>query len=115
MFAGRFVLGPVLKRGNGSRHLPGRGHRDRVDVVVKSIDAQVVHAAARLRFEHETRVLRQLSGSGLAELYASGEVDNRLYLVQPARAGPDPRGRAQVRPVCRSRPCSGSASTSPGR
>lgn len=82
MFAGRFLLGPVLKRGNGVDTYRARDTRSGLDVVVKSIDAQVVHAAARLRFEHETAVLRQLTGSGLAELHASGEVDNRLYLVQ---------------------------------
>ncbi len=82
MFAGRFALGPVLKRGNGVDTFRAEDTQTGIDVVVKSIDGHVVHAAARLRFEHETAVLRQLSGSGLAELYASGEVDNRLYLVQ---------------------------------
>ena len=36
-----------------------------LDVVVKSIDPAFVPEAARLRFEHETTVLRHLSGTGL--------------------------------------------------
>ena len=83
LFAGRYALGRVLKRGNGVDTIVAEDTRTGTEVVLKSIDAQVVHAAARLRFEHETRVLRQLSGSGLAELHDSGEADNRLYLVQP--------------------------------
>ena len=83
LFAGRYRLGRMLKRGNGVDTLVAEDVRTGEEVVLKSIDAQVVHAAARLRFEHETRVLRELSGSGLAELHDSGEADNRLYLVQP--------------------------------
>jgi diguanylate cyclase (GGDEF)-like protein/PAS domain S-box-containing protein len=83
LFAGRYALGRVLKRGNGVDTMVARDTSTGVEVVLKSIDADAVHGAARLRFEHETRVLRQLSGSGLAELYDSGEADNRLYLVQP--------------------------------
>ncbi len=87
LFAGRYRLGRVLKRGNGVDTWVAEDTQTGAEVVLKSIDAQVVHAAARLRFEHETRVLRQLSGSGLAELYDSGEADNRLYLVQPRVQG----------------------------
>lgn len=87
LFAGRYALGRMLKRGNGVDTFVAVDTRTGAEVVVKSIDAHVVHAAARLRFEHETRVLRQLSGNGLAELYDSGEVDNRLYLVQPRVRG----------------------------
>jgi diguanylate cyclase (GGDEF)-like protein/PAS domain S-box-containing protein len=83
LFADRYALGRVLKRGNGVDTFLAEDTRTGVEVVLKSIDAQAVHSAARLRFEHETRVLRQLSGGGLAGLHDSGEVDNRLYLVQP--------------------------------
>ncbi len=83
LFAGRYRPGRMLKRGNGVDTLVAEDTRTGAEVVVKSIDASAVHAAARLRFEHETRVLRKLSGDGLAELYDYGEVDDRLYLVQP--------------------------------
>lgn len=57
------------------------------DIVVKSIDPGIVHAAARLRFEHETQVLRELNGAGLPGLYDGGMADGRLFLVQPMVAG----------------------------
>ncbi len=87
LFAGRYALGRMLKRGHGIDTYLATDTRTGAQVVLKSIDADAVHAAARLRFEHETRVLRQLSFSGLVELYDSGEVDDRLYLVQPYVAG----------------------------
>src|SRR4051794_13102314 len=82
LFAGRYRLGRMLKRGNGVDTLLATDAWSGAEVVLKSIDAGAVHAAARLRFEHETRVLRQLSGSGLVELYDYGEAGDRLYLVQ---------------------------------
>jgi len=87
LFAGRYALGHVLKRSNGVDTWVAEDRRTGAEVVLKSIDARIVHAPARLRFEHETRVLRQLSGSGLAELHDSGEVGDRLYLVQPRVPG----------------------------
>ncbi|WP_183101174.1 serine/threonine-protein kinase, partial [Nocardioides pelophilus] len=77
----------MFKRGHGVDTYLATDTRTGAEVVLKAIDSQVVHAAARLRFEHETRVLRQLTGTGLAELYDSGEADNRLYLVQPLVPG----------------------------
>ncbi|WP_183094523.1 EAL domain-containing protein [Nocardioides stalactiti] len=82
-FVGRFRLGTLLKSGNGVDTHLARDVDSGDDVVVKIIDASVVHAAARLRFEHETLVLRELTGTGLVELHASGTVGDRLYLVQP--------------------------------
>src|SRR5690349_14215122 len=79
LFAGRFRLGQVLKSGNGVDTYQAEDGETGADVVVKAIDARAVHAAARLRFEHETAVLRRLRGRGLVELYASGEHDGRLY------------------------------------
>lgn len=87
LFAGRYVIGRALKRGNGVDTFLAQDSHTGQTVVLKSIDARVVHAAARLRFEHETRVLQQLSGSGLAQLHDSGAVDGRLYLVQPRVPG----------------------------
>src|SRR4051812_620410 len=82
-FGDRYVLTSLLKSGNGvETHLALDLPTGR-EVVVKTIDPTVVHAAARLRFEHETRVLRELSGAGLAGLYDAGFADERLFLVQP--------------------------------
>ena len=81
-------------------------------MVLKSIDPEVVHGATRLRFEHETRVLRELTGTGLTGLYDSGEVAEQLYLVQPYIAGATLEAcSAPVRCPCRR--CCGSVSRSP--
>jgi diguanylate cyclase (GGDEF)-like protein/PAS domain S-box-containing protein len=83
LFAGRYRLVADLKRGNGVDTYLSVDATTETQVVVKCIDHEVVHAAARLRFEHETRVLQQLTGTGLTGLYDAGAADDRLYLVQP--------------------------------
>ena len=83
LFAGRYRFVAELKRGNGVDTYLSVDVSTSTQVVVKSIDNEVVHAAARLRFEHETRVLRQLTGTGLTGLYDAGTTGDRLYLVQP--------------------------------
>ena len=59
-FAGRYLIGEPLKRGNGVDTFRAVDTLTVSDVVLKFIDPAVIHAAARLRFEHETQVLRQL-------------------------------------------------------
>ena len=83
VFAGRYALGEPLKRANGVDTLLAVDTLTGKQVVLKSIDPTVIHAAARLRFEHETQVLRQLSGPGLTGLYDAGVAADRLFLVQP--------------------------------
>ena len=86
-FAGRYALQRVLKSGNGvETHLAVDGATGQ-SVVVKLIDPSLVHGAARLRFVHETQVLRTLQGLGLPGLHDSGESDGRLFLVQPFLSG----------------------------
>jgi len=87
MFAGRYELRRTLKSGNGVKTFLARDLETDRDVVLKSIDAGLVHAAARLRFEHETQVLRELNGAGLSGLYDGGVAGDRLFLVQPLVAG----------------------------
>ncbi|MDQ3052767.1 MAG: EAL domain-containing protein [Actinomycetota bacterium] len=87
MFAGRYELRRTLKSGNGVKTFLARDLETDWDVVLKSIDAGLVHAAARLRFEHETQVLRELNGAGLSGLYDGGVAGDRLFLVQPLVAG----------------------------
>ena len=86
-FAGRYALGESLKRGNGVETYLAVDALTATDVVLKTIDPAVIHAAARLRFEHETHVLRQLSGTGLTGLHDAGVSDGLLYLVQPLVPG----------------------------
>jgi len=86
-FAGRYFLGTPLKRGNGVETFAAFDGATGMDVVVKTIDPTAIHATARMRFEHETHVLRQLSGTGLTSLHDAGTSDGLLYLVQPFVSG----------------------------
>ncbi len=83
LFDGRYLLREPLKSGNGVETFLAVDTTNATDVVVKLIDPAVVHAAARLRFEHETKVLSHLRGTGLTELYDAGLAQERLFLVQP--------------------------------
>ncbi len=98
-FADRYIFGSVLKHGHGVDTYHAVDTRTGTDVVVKTIDASVIHATARLRFEHETYVLRQLSGTGLTGLLDAGVCDDLLYLVQPFVAGTTLQGRLALGPL----------------
>jgi diguanylate cyclase (GGDEF)-like protein/PAS domain S-box-containing protein len=86
-FAGRYFLGTALKHGNGVETYHALDALTATDVVLKTIDPHVIHAAARLRFEHETHVLQRLTGPGLTGLHDAGMADDLLYLVQPLVPG----------------------------
>jgi len=86
-FADRYRLLRCLKRSNGVETWLADDAPTGGRVVVKTIALDHVHAAARLRFEHETRVLRELTGSGLPGLVDAGEAAGRLFLVQPFLPG----------------------------
>ena len=86
-FAGRYALGQILKRGNGVDTYLADDVVTGAQVVLKRIDPKAIHAAARLRFEHETHVLRTLAGAGLTGLHDAGTWEDQLYLVQPFMSG----------------------------
>ena len=86
--AERYAPVRILKTGNGVETLLALDTLTGTQVVVKWIDPAFVPAAARLRFEHETQVLRHLSGTGLVGLLDAGHSQDRLYLVQPFVPGP---------------------------
>ncbi len=83
VFGGRYRIERSLKSGNGVDTFLARDLGTDNAVVLKSIDPTVVPAAARLRFQHESVVLRELSGTGLTGLLDAGSADDWLYLVQP--------------------------------
>ena len=84
----RYTARRSLKTGNGVHTLLAVESHSGREVVVKVIDPAFVPDAARLRFEHETIVLRHLSGASLVGLHDAGAHADRLYLVQPFVAGP---------------------------
>ncbi|MEV7397160.1 EAL domain-containing protein [Aeromicrobium sp. NPDC092404] len=83
LFAGRYLLGACLKSGHGATTFRAIDTRTRSDVVLKTITPGAIHDLARLRFEHETRVLRGLTGDGLVGLSDAGVADQHWYLAQP--------------------------------
>ena len=87
LFADRYRLGVCLKSGHGVETYLAIDETTTSEVVVKLIVPHLIHDAARLRFEHETHVLRQLSGTGLVGLYDAGVTDEHWYLVQPFMPG----------------------------
>ena len=87
VFAGRYVLSECLKSGHGVDTHLAVDITTQTQVVLKAIVPHLIHDAARLRFEHETKVLRLLSGTGLIGLYDAGVTDEHWYLAQPFVAG----------------------------
>ena len=83
LFADRYRTRRVLKSGNGVDTWLADDTITGDAVVLKLVDPAYVHGAARLRFAHETQVLRALAGLGLPGLCDAGETDDRLFLVQP--------------------------------
>jgi Protein kinase domain len=83
LFAGRYDVQRLLKSGNGVETFFAVDVATGAEVVLKAIDPAFVDPAARMRFQHETQVLRELSGLGLCTLYDAGQSDERLYLAQP--------------------------------
>jgi len=82
VFDGRYLVERSLKSGNGVDTFLAHDLRTDTAVVLKSIDSSVVHAAAWLRLEHESVVLRHLSGTGLPGLHDANFSEDRIYLVQ---------------------------------
>ncbi|MCU1601596.1 MAG: Sensory box histidine kinase, partial [Frankiales bacterium] len=98
-FAARYLLGACLKRGNGVETWSALDAATGLDVVVKTIDPTAISPTARLRFEHETQVLRQLESTGLTGLHDAGSADGVLYLVQQYVPGATLEARLQAGPL----------------
>ena len=82
VWAQRYRLVRPLKMSNGVETLLAVDGTTGTRVVLKSIDPAYVPPAAKMRFEHETHVLRALAGAGLVGLHDAGSSDGRLFLVQ---------------------------------
>ena len=83
VFAERYEVRDELKSGNGVDTVLAHDVTNDARVVLKIIDPSFVHPAARLRFQHEAQVLRELTGLGICALYDVGQHEDRLYLAQP--------------------------------
>ncbi|HEY2167030.1 MAG TPA: ATP-binding protein [Jatrophihabitantaceae bacterium] len=83
LFADRYRLRATAKSGNGIETVFAHDSVNDVDVVLKIIHPALVPPAVRIRFQHETQVLRELSGPGICMLYDAGQSGDLLYLAQP--------------------------------
>jgi two-component system sensor kinase len=82
LVAGRYRTQRLLKAGHGVETWSGVDERTGDLVVLKTAELAGVPLAARLRFEHETRVLRSLQQEGVQLLLDSGVDDTTGFLVQ---------------------------------
>ena len=83
LFASRYLLQQSLKSGNSVDTFLAIDTLTDDTVVLKSIVPGQNHDAARLRFEHETQVLRQLSGIGLTGLHDAGVAAGGTSIEDP--------------------------------
>ncbi len=97
--AGRFLRTKVLKSGLGVTTHVGVDLEQGDQVVIKTVLASEVSEAARLRLEHEARVLGRLEGLGSRALIAVGQDGDHVYLVQPFIAGRSLRDRLRDGPI----------------
>jgi diguanylate cyclase (GGDEF)-like protein/PAS domain S-box-containing protein len=79
----RFDLTSLLKRGNGIDTYLGVDATDGSPVVVKTIATAGMATAARLRLEHEARLLGNLDIGLVNRILWSGEEEGSYYVVQP--------------------------------
>ncbi|HVU73255.1 MAG TPA: EAL domain-containing protein [Mycobacteriales bacterium] len=82
-FPARFTAHRLLKTGLGVETHLGTDNETGQAVVIKTVEVERVHVSTRLRFEHETAVLRALAISGLRPVLDAGVDGDKLYLVQP--------------------------------
>ncbi|HJQ43005.1 MAG TPA: AAA family ATPase, partial [Jatrophihabitantaceae bacterium] len=99
-FAKRYEIEHPLKSGNGVETVAATDTFTGMRVALKIIDPAFVHPAARMRFQHETKVLRELSGLGTAGLHDAGAADDRLYLAQPLLPGRSLEVLLRDGPIC---------------
>jgi diguanylate cyclase (GGDEF)-like protein/PAS domain S-box-containing protein len=97
--AGRFLRTKLLKRGLGVTTHLGVDLEGGGPVVIKTVLVSEVPDAARLRLEHEARVLGRLDGLGSRAPVAVGQVGDSVYLVQPWIPGRSLRDRLSQGPL----------------
>src|SRR5438067_548511 len=80
---GRYCFARLLKASPGAATYLAADDVTGAPVIVKTVTAGLASPAARLRLEHEARVLRQLDGPSGPAILDSGRDADVLYLVQP--------------------------------
>src|SRR5688500_6926658 len=99
VLAGRYVVERALKRGAEGDTLLATDRITGEAVVVKTTGAGRLAGAARLRLEHEARVLRDLDSPWIAPLLDMGQDGDVLVLVMRFVAGESQRDRLARGPL----------------
>jgi signal transduction histidine kinase/serine/threonine protein kinase/tetratricopeptide (TPR) repeat protein len=99
VIGGRFRVVRALKSAHGVATLLTVDERDGGEAVLKTVLADGIPTGARLRLEHEARVLSELGGPGLSGLLDVGADGNLFYLAMPLLAGEPLSQRLQRGPL----------------
>jgi PAS domain S-box-containing protein len=81
-FAGRYDVVKPLKIGKVGQTLLAVDSTTAHQVVLKIFESVALDPSAHARFLHETRILRELSGTGVCALHDAGQTDAYHYLAQ---------------------------------
>jgi serine/threonine-protein kinase len=86
-FAGRYDVVKPLKASKAAQSLLAVDSVTAHQVVLKVFESAALDPNAHARFQHETRILRELSGTGLCALHDAGQTDTHHYLAQQYAPG----------------------------
>jgi hypothetical protein len=87
LYGGRFQGLRLLKSGPGTATLFGRDVLSGDEVVIKTAEPSSIAPDARLRLEHEAKVLTDLRCPALTPVIAVGHQDGVVYCITPWVSG----------------------------
>ncbi len=99
VLVGRYQVVRVLKNGHDAETLLASDLTSSTTVVIKTASAQSFSATARMRLEHEARVLAQIKNGPFTPLLDNGSTGDQLYLVMPFVPGVTLQARLQAGPL----------------
>src|SRR5262249_16116666 len=89
----------VLKNRQDTETLLARDLNTGTSVVIKTAPAESFSAAARMRLEHEARILTQMKYGRVSPLLEHGSVGSHVFLVMPLIPGISLQERLQHGPL----------------
>ncbi len=97
---GRFRVGGLLKKAQGTETLLGTDLAGGDAVVIKAVRTGSLTAGTRMRLEHEAALRRQVRSRWLSPLIHVSREDDVLYLVTPFVSGVSLETRLRRGPLC---------------
>lgn len=99
VIGGRYQVMRLLKQGDDAETLLATDRRKAATVVVKTAAAALFSASARMRLEHEAKVLSKITNGISAPLLDFGSEEGQVYLVMPFIPGVTLQSRLQQGPL----------------